>query len=497
MLRLRKILLSNYPYYLFIIIIILLTISRLSIRKTSSYQEGIQSATGIISNLSIKSDKLTIYIKNKETIIASTFINQKKLNLNLGDKVMIEANFKEPSTNSTTNLFNYKEYLQRKNIFYLAEIHSLTKIKNNINPYYYLKQKIINNLEGNPYLSTFILGDKTYLDSNVKRSYQENGISHLFAISGMHITLLTSLINKLLKNLKMQEQHIFKITSIILLAYLALTGVSPSILRGILFYFLFTLNNIYYFYIKPQNIFILVLGITLIINPNYLYDIGFQYSYLISFSLLLTSENLKSQNYIINLLKVSITSFLISIPITIYNFYQLNFLGILYNIFFVPMVSIIIFPLSLITVIVKPLLPIFNLLTAIMENVSLLLNKISFGKVIFLRIPLFFYFIYLVLITSYLITKNKQVLVIYLFLLFIHFLFPIFNTSIYIKVIDVGQGDSILLKSSNKAVLVDTGGVTSYGKNNSDGSIFYNTLSPLFKSLGIKKLDYLILTHGY
>lgn len=61
--------------------------------------------------------------------------------------------------------------------------------------------------------------------------------------------------------------------------------------------------------------------------------------------------------------------------------------------------------------------------------------------------------------------------------------------------IDVGQGDSILLLSNHKSVLVDTGGKISYGKKE-DGKIFYNTIYPVLKKEGIKNLDYLIITHG-
>jgi competence protein ComEC len=57
--------------------------------------------------------------------------------------------------------------------------------------------------------------------------------------------------------------------------------------------------------------------------------------------------------------------------------------------------------------------------------------------------------------------------------------------------IDVGQGDSFLLHSGKYNILVDTGGV-SYG----DSNIASNTLIPLFKSLGIRKIDYLFLSHG-
>ena len=63
------------------------------------------------------------------------------------------------------------------------------------------------------------------------------------------------------------------------------------------------------------------------------------------------------------------------------------------------------------------------------------------------------------------------------------------------KMIDVGQGDSILLHSNNESVLIDTGGQLSYSKEETS-KIVTTTTIPLLKSLGIRKLKYLILTHG-
>ena len=484
MLRLRKILLCNYIYITIFILILIITIIRLSIPNKSHIKGN--SFTGIITKIEYKSDKTNLYITNKETIIAYTY---NKLNLKLGDKVKVYGEFIKPNSNTTNYLFNYKKYLERKNIFYLVKLTSIKRIKSNNNIYYYLKNKLISHLGNNPYLNTFLVGDKSLLRETVKRSYQENGISHLFAISGMHITLLSSIIKKLLEKLKLQEENLFKVTTIILLLYLFLVGLSPSILRGVLFFILFSLNNIYYFYIKPVNLFLIVLSISLLINPNYIFDVGFLYSYTISLSLLISSKYLEG-SYLKSLLKVSFISFLVSVPITLYNFYQINLLSIIYNLFFVPLVSIIIFPFTLITIIIKPLEPIYNILISILENISLFLSNINITKLIFKRLPLFVYIIYFIIIFLYLIKRNKKILIPLIVLLTIHYLTPYFDKSDYIKMIDVGQGDSILLHSDNKNILVDTGG--SY----KEGNIFYNTHLPLFKSEGIKKLDYIIFSHG-
>lgn len=309
----------------------------------------------------------------------------------------------------------------------------------------------------------------------------------------MHISLLANIIEKLLRK-KLGEERTFKLTSLLLIIYILLVGLSPSILRGVLFYILFRINKIYYFYIKPINLFIIILSISLLINPNYIFDIGFIYSFLISFSLIMLSDKLTSNNYFISLLKVSVISSLVSIPISLYNFYQINILSIIYNIFYVPLVSIIIFPFSLITGVFTILEPIYNLSTKLLEITSLYLMNINIGKLIFKRLPIFIYITYFLLIIFFIIRRKKIYLYVFFILMFIHYLIPIIDRTNYVEFIDVGQGDSILIHINNKNILLDTGGKVSYKKNT--GNIFYNTIYPLLKSKGIKKINYMIITHG-
>ena len=490
MLTFRKILLQDKLFIILFIFVIIISIIRISIPKQSNYGPNSTKIIGIIIECHHINDQYKMTIKGKEKVIVN-YYSKDDIKLNLGDKIKVVGKFIKPESNKTKYLFNYKKYLERKNIFYMVKATSIKKINSSKSPYYLMKNIIISRIENDPYLNTFLIGDKTFINDNVIRSYQENGISHLFALSGMHITLLVSLISKFLKNFNLSEEDIFKCTSIILFAYLLLVGFSPSILRGVLFYFLFSLNRIYYFYIKKINLFLFIISISLLINPNFIFDVGFLYSYLISLSLILMSKELESNNYFISLLKVSLLSFFVSIPITLFNFYQLNILSIIYNLIFVPFVSIIIFPFSLFTFIFKPLSPIYSLLIIVLEKVSLFVCKFRFGKLIFKRLPLIVYILYFLIILLFLFRKKKEYIYLVLILLFIHLLIPYYDQSKYIEMIDVGQGDSILLHSNNKNILIDTG-----GKLSNEGEIFYNTIYPLLKNSGIKKIDVLVISHG-
>ena len=488
MLVFRKILLCDITYYSFLVLVILITIPRLIISNNSSYNPSSTSFTGIIIKIIEHDDYNTLYIKNKETIIGTIKGNNK---FHLGETISVKGKFQIIRKNTTPNTWNYQEYYYQRNIFYQVNITSYQLINNNKSPYYFIKEKLYQHFRNNPYLLTFILGDKTYINNNVKRSYQVNGISHLFAISGMHITLLSTLLEKFLKRKKLKEKNRFYIISIILFFYLLIVGLSPSILRGVLFYYLFSWNKIYYFYIKPENLWIISISLALLINPYYVKDPSFLYSYSISYGLIKMRDQLTSNNYLLSLLKVSLLSFIVSIPISLYFFFQINILSIIYNLVFVPLISIIIFPLSILIGLITPLLPIYVFLSKVIENLSLFLENIHIGILVFKKMNIIIYLSYSILIILFLHNKNKKLIIVLLLLLIIHKIIPNLDSTNWIEILDVDQGDSTIFYLNNQTIVIDTG-----GKRQNPDSITNNIIIPFLKSKGLNSIQTLIISHG-
>lgn len=511
MIKLRTVLLCDKIYYLLLLVVLTISIISISLPRKSIYNGNEKKIIGVITNIYIDGNSLTINVKAREKLICKYYFRRKldienfSKKYNIGDKIFLEGNLEKPSSQNTEYLFNYRNYLYNKKIFYIFKIDNYKKVSNNRFIYYKIKQLILKRIAKNYYLQAFILGDKSYIKSDVLESFQINGISHLFAISGMHVNLLGAILLKIFLMFGVREEKRYLFVSIILMFYAILTGLSASVLRGVLFFILFSINKIFYFYIKNTNIFIITVSIALLINPFFLYDVSFWYSFSISLSLLVMGDVINKYNgYFIKLLMTSIISFVVSIPISIYNFYQINFLSIIYNLFYVPFVSIIIFPASLITFIIKPIEPIYNIFTNILETTSVFLVRIDFLTLIFKRVYFIIYIIYFVFIIFLFIgirVNNKRYFVPIILLLIIHYFCPYFDIGSYIKIIDVGQGDSILIHSKNSNILIDTGGITSYNmkqwqKRKNQYSVVKNTTIPLLKSMGIKRINYLILTHG-
>lgn len=445
---------------------------------TTKYND-IVSITGVVTNIKYSDDKTTITIKNKEKILIYT---HNDISLNLGDYVNVTGKFYLPNENTTKNIFNYRNYLKSKKIYWISNDPEINIIKYNKNIFYKIKNKIIYKIN-NEYLNSFILGDNSYLDDTVITSYRINGISHLFSISGMHITLLSTLLLKLLSKIFKSKKVIYILVSSFLIFYMFLIGFTPSVIRAVLLFIIlnFTKN-------KASSALIIILSILLIINPYYIYDLGFKYSFIVSF-FLIRFNYLFNKNYFYNLILISLIAFLASIPVQINNFFSINLLTIINNIIFVPLVSIIIFPFSLLAFLLKPLIPVLDFLMNIFEHLSIFMSKFNI-QIIIPKMPIFLIIIYYILLYN----LNKINFIIIVFFLFIYSNIKYFNPTYEVTFLDVGQGDSIFISLPyNKGnILIDTGGNLFSDKN----YISNNITIPYLKSIGVKKLDYLIITHG-
>ena len=471
---------SNLLYKLLIVITVIYTfyITNNLIYK-SNYSEGNVTLVGKITNITYKDNRVNITLKAKEKINI-TYYTDLKLDCKLGDQVKVSGQLTKPYNNTVFNLFNYRLYLLSDKIYFNLKVDKIEKIKDNDNFFYKIKNSIYNRvdqLKSGDYIKAFILGDKQDLDTNIQNIYRENGISHLLAISGMHVTLFASILLFFLKRFK--YSHL--IISLLLIFYAFLTNFTPSVLRAV---FLFILNK----YNKKKTI-VLIACLMLLYNPYYIYNVGFLFSFIISFYLIYFGKlSNRFKNYFLKLLVTSTICLVASIPLMINNFYYINLTSPLINVVFVPFVTLIIFPLCLITLIVPYFDNLLLFCLNIMEHLSIFFNHFNVD-IVMGKMNIFIFIIYYILITIiFLKTKFFYVLII---VILVHTNIKLFNKNNYLTMIDVGQGDSILLEIEDKTVLIDTGG--SYF---SSYNIAQNKLVPYFKSRGIKTIDYLILTHG-
>ncbi|MDD6653328.1 MAG: DNA internalization-related competence protein ComEC/Rec2 [Clostridium sp.] len=423
----------------------------------------------------------------------------------LGDTLSLKGTLEIPKNNTIPNTFNYKEYLKYKKINYILKIDSFKVYSSNKNIFLKIKNylyKRIYNIKYNDYLYAFILGKSSYLDEEEYENYKINGVTHLFALSGLHVSIFSLILLNIMKRLKLKEKLSFIITSLFLLFFSFVASYTPSILRAVIFFILSSINKIYYFHIKPINILYLTFIILVVINPFYIFNTGFILSFTITFFILLFNEYNSVKSGLKSILIISLLSFFSSLPIIINMSYEINIISSINNIFFIPFVTNIVFPVSIISVIFPKISYVLNILTTFMEyvsNVSSNIVNITIYFPYFNKISIVFYYLFLILFIK---LKKKRYLFLILFILLFLKIKPMFNRNTILYFLDVGQGDSLLIRTkNNKSIMVDTGGKLTYKKEkwelkNRNFDIEKNTIIPFIKSIGINKIDYLFLTHG-
>jgi DNA internalization competence protein ComEC/Rec2-like protein len=488
--RLRHILQSKHLIKIITIIIFIITLLYTNYYPfKSKYTKDDKEFIGIVTKYEVKEDKITIEIKAKEKLLITYKYQDKEFNnLSYGDKIKVKGTLITPSKNTNQNTFNYQKYLYYKKIYYLVEDSSINKIANNHNYLYTIKNTLyqkINKLKSSNYIKTLLFCDNT-LSKEIKESYRINGISHLFSVSGMHINFFVSIIYLYLNKITYNKRIKYLITNIFIITYLILFP-SSSLLRSAVMSILYSINYLLKLKIKKIDILLLTLGVSLLINPFIIYDLGYIYSYTITFFLVLSSSTLKKKNKINKIIYISLLSFLVSIPITIYNSYEINIISILLNIILVPIISIIILPLTILTYIFPILDSILYLFTNTIEKISLFISKINITKIIFPKPSLLIIVLYyIIFLLSY---QNKKYFYLNIILLIIIYISPYLNSNFEVVMFEVGEADCHLIKYpyNKNTILIDT------GKNEYK---IKNEVIPYLKSIGIKKIDYLIITHG-
>ena len=477
--------LNSFLFYLImgIILSIFVILKVYVIKYKSVYQDKEYTLTGKVSKVVLSEGKVSFVLKSSENIQMFYYDD---FNLNDGDEVTVNVVLSSPNKNTVPNTFNYQKYLYNNGIYKVGTVNKIEIVKKNNNILNNLKSSLSKRFSFNPYLKLFILGDKKGINESYNY-YKDIGVAHLLAISGMHVGVFVSIMRKLLFFLSKKSQN--KIISIVLLFYAFLTGFTASILRVVVFFIINSINKDYDFKLSRMKVFLLSLYLLILINPFFITNVGFLYSFACFFTMIIINKYLH-KNYFKNLFIITFYMTLFTLPITVSLNYEINLMVFVSNFLLIPFVSYILFPFALVTVLFKFLNPVFTFLTFIMEKVAYFFSMINFTKIIIPKTSIVLIIIYYVLLISFIYFNKKRYLVFLINLIIIIKIIPFFNPFANIIFLDVSQGDSMLYitKNQSKVYMFDTGGIRN--RSVSDNTLIY------LKSLGISKIDYLILTHG-
>lgn len=313
-------------------------------------------------------------IKNFNTVLYTN----KEINANLYDNISLYVKFFKPSKSA---YFNGVNYYKSKNIYLLSSNYDYSEVTNikiskNLNKpfmYYiktynnYLSNVIDENFSINSasIIKSMILGNSDDIPYSLKSKYNDTGTSHIFAISGLHIGILSLLIIKLTKTKGFLLRTLSPVIPIIF--YILLSGCHLSSIRSGIMLLILVLSKLSLRKSDLLNTLFLTGFIIVISNVYAIMDIGFCMSFLATLGIILFSNKLERffitrckfynfSSFAIKCICVSISATLLLMPFWIYLFKTINILSPLINL------SISVFPsiiltLSFIYIFICPFIP--------------------------------------------------------------------------------------------------------------------------------------------
>ena len=358
-------------------------------------------------------------------------------------------------------------------------------------------------------LSAMVLGDKRGLDEEIKELYQENSISHLLSISGLHISLLGGAVFLFLRRLKISFRFPLIASSIILIIYGAFTGFSVSTSRAIVMMsVLFISFVIGKSYDLPSGLALAAL-VLIVINHRVIYQSGFLLSFFAVIGIFYIMPELlyifkvdiyhkkgiiKGLHLLLASIISSISVLLATLPIVLNNFYEVSLTGILLNIIVIPLMSLVV---------------ITGLLGGFVALVSETMGSFLLGITHYiLNWQIVLYYLILVIVFYFLSLKRRENklrslknnlsegyntskrIVVTGLMTFTSFLIIAYKPREFsINMLDIGQGDCFVVNDGNNDIYISDCGSTTVQ------NVGKTRLLPFLKSKGWGKVDTIFISH--
>ena len=283
-------------------------------------------------------------------------------NLKIGTHLKVIASVYKNKTPSNPNLFDYGKYLENQEIY--AQVYSKKIIVGNyesglLASFSNFREKIISNLEHSQIskkevtvLNALILGQKQDISPEILKDYQYAGAIHILSVSGLHVGFILLFITFLLKPIgNSRKGSLLKLSVIIisLLAFAVLTGLSASIVRSVTMFSFLAIGTHLRRTVNIYHTLLVSMLLILLFKPSFLFDVGFQLSYLALFFILWLQPILSSiwqpKNKIIkyfwDIITVSFAAQIGAMPLSIYYFHQFPGLFFITNLLILPLLGII------------------------------------------------------------------------------------------------------------------------------------------------------------
>ena len=250
-----------------------------------------------------------------------------------------------------------------------------------------------------------IFGDKTFLSEDLRDEFNATGLSHILAVSGLHVGFITIILSFVLK-LFIKKKNVVSLLIIVgLLIYAYLCSFSPSVVRAVCMAGVASLAMVNGAMYDQVNAISVAGIINVFMSPTNIFNIGFLLSFAVVFSIITFSKKFLFYfdgilpEKLAGLLSVSLSAFIGGLPITLYFFNSLSIISLVMNIVIVPLISFV-FIILVGALIISFILPIFKEAMLVIPNfIIVCLNKVVsvFGSLDRAVVPAYINYVQLLL----------------------------------------------------------------------------------------------------
>lgn len=447
----------------------------------------------------------------------------------VGHTFMISGKLLEPSRATVENGFDFKRYLHFNKAHWMMNAKQIQQNtatrKNLLLLLRQLRERELKKIEAKypklagAFTEALVFGDQGELPDKTYEKFKKLGIVHILALSGMQAGLVASFLFYCFIRWGMKRSSAYAAVACLLPLYAVLTGFTPSIVRACAMGSLFMFSQCFGLNLSAYtSITVVFLGF-LLLDPYQVFQAGFQLTFLLAYGLLLSATIIRkaSISKIYSLLVITGICQMVSLPITIYHFYEIPILGFISNLIYVPLFSFLLFPA---TFLVYLLTSIDFLSTAGLSALNVIFSALEWSTELLVRIPfsalnfgkpsiLISILLCACIIRFFILWENmnrKRIFItfaVFLFILMVQYHHGYFSNKGEITFLDVGQGDStcIILPHNMGTYIMDSGGAPNFGKESwaqpaDEYDPGKDIIVPYLKSKGIRKIDKLILTHA-
>ncbi len=363
-------------------------------------------------------------------------------------------------------------------------------------------------------LKAILLGEKGDMDDAVYKLYQKNGISHVLAISGLHVSVIGMGIWNGLRKLGAGYWSAGVAAFGMLFCFGSIAGFGPSVVRAVFMMGISFLAGAFgRTYDLPSAMAVPAMGL-LLRNPFVLTQTSFQLSFLAVFAIFFPGTYLAKQWRLSGFwqnLWTSLSIQFVTLPVILYHSFEVPVYGVLLNLVVVPLMTYVLVSgilglgASFVWMPLGPfllggahyILSFYKMACRYVGDVTgayLILGRPSFGAMaVYYGCLAGATFLGWKIMGNSRVLKRKLLCSIFSFTLLwsagAFALMPVLPSGLEVTFLDVGQGDGIVIRSENKTILVD-------GGSSQEKNLGENCLIPFIKSQGISCLDAMVVTHG-